>query len=112
MEVFFSDKKMCKICADSRLLKKHYGQNANKIEMRLFELYSVDNLSQVPTTPPPRCHMLTGNREGQFAVDIQHPFRIVFVPAVEPIPRKADGGIDLERVTAVEIIWIGDYHGE
>lgn len=103
---------MQRVCSDEKLLQREYGQNAKKIKMRLFELYSADNLAQIPATPPPRRHQLTGDRKGQFAVDVKQPFRIVFVPANDPIPRRDDGGVDLEKVTMVEIVWIGDYHGE
>lgn len=113
MDVYFSDRKIQKICCDEALLRKEYGaQNAKKIMMRLHEMYSVENLSQISTYPPPRRHQLSGERNGQFAVDIKHPFRIVFVPYSEPIPVLEDGGIDVSKVTSIEIIWIGDYHGE
>ena len=112
LEVLFSDKKLQKICSNEKQLQKEYGQNARKIQRRLFELHSVDNLSQISPSPPPRRHQLKGERKGQFAVDVKHPFRIVFVPANAPVPLKNDGGVDLEKVTVVEIVWIGDYHGE
>ena len=112
LEVLFSDKKLQKICSDEKLLQREYGQNARKIQRRLFELHSVDNLSQISPLPPPRRHQLKGDRKGQYAVDVKHPFRIVFVPANDPVPLKDDGGVDLEKVTVVEIVWIGDYHGE
>ena len=97
LEVLFSDKKLQKICSDEKLLQREYGQNA---------------LSQISPLPPPRRHQLKGDRKGQYAVDVKHPFRIVFVPANDPVPLKEDGGVDLEKVTIVEIVWIGDYHGE
>ena len=106
MEVLFSDKKLQKICSDVKLLQREYGQNARKIQRRLFDL------SQISPLPPPRRHQLKGDRKGQYAVDVKHPFRIVFVPANDPVPLKEDGGVDLEKVTIVEIVWIGDYHGE
>lgn len=112
MEVRFSDKKIQKICSDEKLLQKEYGQNAKKIQKRLFELYSVDNLSEISPLPPPRRHQLKGDRKGQFTADVKHPFRIVFIPANNPVPYLEDGGIDLQKVTIVEIVWIGDYHGE
>ena len=104
---------MQRVCNDEHLLYKEYGnQNARKIMLRLTELASVDNLSEIPVTPPPRRHQLKNNRKGQFAVDIKQPFRIVFEPANDPIPMLDDGGIDIKKVTKIKVIWIGDYHDE
>ena len=36
--------------------------------------------------------------------------RIVFVPANEPLPEHERGGVDITRVTKIEIIEVGDYH--
>jgi proteic killer suppression protein len=58
----------------------------------------------------PRPHPLKGDRDGQFALDLVHPQRLLFEPANETIPRLEDGGIDWSQVTQICIIWIGDYH--
>ncbi|WP_242482682.1 hypothetical protein [Thiocystis violacea] len=55
-------------------------------------------------------HPLTGNRVGQFALRIDGLFRLVFEPAHEPIPRRDDGTVEWAEVTAVRIVFIGDYH--
>ena len=82
---------------------------AAKLRQRLAELKAFDTLNEVSHLPPSRCHELT-NRGGVYSVDLQQPYRLLFVPANEPIPRKADGGMDLRRVTAVEVIDIEDTH--
>jgi hypothetical protein len=56
-------------------------------------------------------HQLTENVDEQFAVDISRNERLVFEVADDPIPRKPDGGIDLERVTEIRVLRIEDYHG-
>ncbi len=113
MEVYFDSKKLQKICNSPNLLQAEYGvQNAKKIMLRLNEMHSVENLSYISVLPPPRRHQLTGDRGGQFAVDIKHPFRIVFVPCQENLAKLEDGGIDISKVTQIKIIWIGDYHGK
>lgn len=76
-----------------------------------MELRAADTLADISTLPPARCHQLSGDRAGQFAVDVQHPFRLIFEPAHDPVARKDDGGIDLTRVTAVRILEVTDYHG-
>jgi proteic killer suppression protein len=47
----------------------------------------------------------------QFAVDISANERLVFEVDHDPVPRKADGGIDLSKVLAGVILRIEDYHG-
>jgi proteic killer suppression protein len=76
-----------------------------------MELRAADTLADISMLPPARCHGLSGDRAGQFAVDVQHPFRLIFEPAHDPVPRKKDGGIDHARVTAIRILEVTDYHG-
>jgi len=60
--------------------------------------------------PAARCHELTADRKGQISVDLQHPYRLLFIPANVPLPRKPDGGLDWSAVTEIEIIEITDTH--
>lgn len=83
---------------------------AKTIMKRLAVLRAARNLGLVPSTPPDRRHQLRGDRDEQFAVDLVHPQRLVFETNHDPIPRKEDGGIDLEQVTAIMITDVIDYH--
>ena len=83
---------------------------AKVIAMRMAVLESARNLAEVPITPPNRRHQLVGDRDEQFAVDLVHPRRLVFAPDHDPVPRTGDGGIDIERVTAIMIEDVVDYH--
>ena len=83
---------------------------ARAIMTRLAVLREAQTLSMVPTVPPNRRHQLNGNRTGRYAVDLVHPHRLVFSSNHDPIPVKADGGIDTEQVTAITVIEIVDYH--
>ena len=80
------------------------------IQIRLAVLRNARSLSQVPVTPPDRFHLLRGDRIGQYAVDLVHPYRLIFEPNHDPIPRLPDGGVNLELVTAITILEIVDYH--
>jgi proteic killer suppression protein len=53
---------------------------------------------------------LTGNLKGHFSVDLAHPYRLLFVPANDPVPRDVQGGIDRNTVTEIEIVGIEDTH--
>ena len=111
MDVTFRTRKLEKTFNAVSVLQKTYGgQMAKAIRVRMAVLKAARNLAMVPTTKPDRRHQLIADREGQFAVDLVQPHRLVFEPNHQPLPRKDDGGIDTERVTAITILEVIDYH--
>lgn len=111
MVVYFHTSKLQKACCSGKEAVRAYGaQLARKLMQRLQELDAADTLADVARVPPPRCHELKGDRAGQLSVDLQHPYRLLFIPANEPVPRLADGGLDWLRVTEIEIIGVADTH--
>lgn len=111
MLIYFRTKKLQKVCSEQREMQKQLGQTmARKLQQRMAELKAAEALSDISHLPPPRCHELTGNRAGQFSVDLEHPYRLLFIPADDPIPYREDEGIDLALVTEIEIIDIEDTH--
>ena len=93
------------------MLKKAFGVlNERALKARYIVLEKAHNLSMVPTIPPERRHQLKGPRKGQFAVDLVHPHRLVFKVDLDPVPKKDDGGIDTQKVTAIKILDVCDYH--
>lgn len=91
------------------LVKKEGGIRAKKIRQRLDDLRAADNLEQMRSLPG-RCHELSENRKGQLSLDLDHPWRLIFVPADDPPAVKPDGGIDWKNVTIIEVIGIEDTH--
>ena len=110
MEILFATNKLKKIFNDEHQLKRVYGNLFPKIKLRMNVLRNAANLAAVPTTPPDRCHPLEADRIGQYAVDLIHPHRLVFMPSEDPPPRKGDGGIDKEGVLSITVIEVVDYH--
>lgn len=111
MEITFKTKKLQKVFNSEKELRKNYGDRMAKvIQRRLAVLKNANGLSLVPTIRPERLHQLIGEREGQFAVDLVHPQQLVFEPTHSPTPVKEEGGIDRDRITAITIIAVVDYH--
>ena len=111
MDIAFRTRKLERTFNSADALQKAYGARMTRAIMnRLAVLKAARALALVPTTPPERRHQLRGDRDEQFAVDLVHPRRLVFVPNHEPLPRRDDGGIDTEQVTAITIIAVVDYH--
>lgn len=111
MEITFRTQKLKKTFDSERALKRTYGDRmAGAIKRRLATLKNAHTLALVPTRPPDRLHLLTGNRKGLYSVDLVHPYRLIFKPNHDPVPLKEDGGIDKDEVTKITIREVEDYH--
>jgi len=110
VDIEFDAKKFEKEVNSSKLLVRRHGdRRAKLIRRRLDELHAAVTLEDVRNLPGPRCHELRGDRAGQLSVDLDHPYRLLFVPT-EPIPTKEDGGLDWARITAIIVLGIEDTH--
>ena len=111
MHILFKTKQLEKIFATEKALVKKFGTAiARIIIMRRTLLEAAPTLKYVPIEKPTRRHQLENNRHEQFSVDLKHRHRLIFQVANDPIPRKEDGGIELDLVTAIIIIEVIDYH--
>ena len=111
MDILFKTKKLWKQCNNHKELNKAFGsKRARLIQRRLDEFKAAKTLKDVATLPGPRCHELTGDKTGQLSVDLDHPYRLLFMPANDPVPKKVDGGLDWTRIIRIEILGVKDTH--
>ncbi len=92
-----------------RLVRRHNLQRAKQIRRRLDDLGAAQTLEVVRTLPG-RCHELKGERSGQLSIDLDGPYRLLFAPAHNPLPRKPDGGLDWTRVRAIILVGVVNTH--
>jgi toxin HigB-1 len=112
VEITFADKKFEKLANDDRKRVKEFGKlRAEKIKARLTQLRSAVNLEQVRYLPG-NFHELTNNRKGQWACDLDQPYRLVFTPHQNPIPTNQHGHYVWMEITGIEIIEVVNYHKE
>lgn len=113
MEIIYDSTWLKKRCDSEREANKEWGPHvAKKLRVRLAELRAAERLSDISPHRPARLHELDHNRAGQLAVDLHGGFRLVFKPCHDPVPRKPDGGLDRDAVTAIRVIEVGDYHDD
>ena len=111
MDILFASRKLEKLCNEDRSARKQLGaENARKLRRRLDDLAAAATLNDLRHLPG-RCHELTGDLAGHLALDLQGAMRLIFEPTNEPVPRKADGGLDWLSITRVRLVRIEDYHG-
>ena len=82
---------------------------ARRLQRRLDDLRAAYCLEDMRCLPG-RTHELIGNLAGYLSLDLDHPYRLLFIPNHDPMPTKSDGGVDWIQVTAIEIIEIRDTH--
>lgn len=110
MEITFGDRKLAKIANDDRKLDREYGKlRADKIRTRLAQLRDALTLEDVRYLAG-NFHELRNDRKGQWACDLDQPFRLIFTPHENPIPTNADGQYVWIEITGVEVIEITNYH--
>jgi proteic killer suppression protein len=91
-------------------MDKAFGVLAKILRRRLAVLKEARCLADVPSGPPDRCHLLSQDRKGQFAVMLSGNWRLVFRPNHDPVPVHPKGGLDLGAITAIEFLEVVDYH--
>lgn len=112
MKIKFKDKKLAKLVNDDRKMDKVLGsKRAKLLRLRLTHLQAAITLEEVRYLPG-NYHELTNKRKGQWACNLDQPYRLVFTPQERPIPLNNNGQYIWIEITAIEIIEIIDYHKE
>lgn len=98
MQIEYKNKKIEKICTYTDEAEKRHGKEmAEKIELRVWQIASAETVEEMIEHHVGRCHQLKGKRQSQYAVDLVHPYRLVF-------EKKG------EQIQIACIIEIVDYH--
>lgn len=112
MYIDFNDQDL-EACANSDrvCVRKMGAARAKKYGMRLTALRGAVALSDLRNAPG-KFHELTNNRKGQWACDLDQPYRLIFRPQEDPIPENEDGQYIWEEIKGVVVLEIINYHRE
>lgn len=98
MQITYKTRKLEKVCTNAAEAERKYGQEmALKIHQRMDEIAAALTVEMMVQFRIGRCHLLKGNRKNQYAVDLVHPYRLVF---------EKQGN----EIQIANIIEIADYH--
>jgi toxin HigB-1 len=108
VEILFSNSRLRDICASEREMQRKFGSvRARKVAQRLQQLRVAETLEDVRIMAG-HCHLLTGDRKGHLALDLEGPYRLIFQPSVWTQDNR--GGLDWSAVQSVVVLEIVDYH--
>lgn len=110
MEITFDNNKLKKLANNYSKCQKAMGVQRTKLfNKRLGDLNDALTLEDVRNLPG-NYHELKEDRKGQWACDLDQPYRLIFEPHERPIPTDAAGKYIWLEIKGVEIIEIIDYH--
>lgn len=112
MDITFHNKKLEKLVCNEAKLFRELGQLRAKLLLRrIAALTAAQTLEDVRYIPG-NYHELTADRKGQWACDLDQPYRLIFEPHEAPIPTDASGRYIWLEIKGVELIEITNYHGK
>jgi len=110
VEITFYRKKLKQQANDYQKGIRDLGQKRAKLlQKRLQTLRFAESLEDVRYAPG-HFHELTNNRKGQWACDLDQPYRLIFIPHEQPVPTDENGISIWVEIKGVEIREIVDYH--
>jgi proteic killer suppression protein len=108
LDILFASGALRRLCHDEAIaLRTLDAAVVRHLRARLDDLSAAACLGYAAMLPG-RFHALA--TDGQFAFNLAEGFKLILVPADEPLPRNADGSVNLDKVSAVTVISIGRPH--
>jgi plasmid maintenance system killer protein len=78
LQIHYRTRKLERQCTISVEARKTYGLDiAAKLQQRIAEIEAADTLDMLVQYNIGRCHVLLGGRQGQYAMDLVHPHRLI-----------------------------------
>lgn len=79
MQIRYRNNKIAKICTNISVAEKTHGREmAEKIHLRIKQILAAPSVEMLIQYRIGRCHSLKGDRKTQYAMDLIHPYRLIF----------------------------------
>ncbi|MCQ2063529.1 MAG: killer suppression protein HigA [Fibrobacter sp.] len=104
VEVLFKDKDLERCAVDMNFALRRMGQKRYHIYLKRIQYMLVVPNFESLRLGAGRFHELSGNRQGQWACDLDQPYRLVFRAGEDTTGRK------WVEITKAEVLEVVDYH--
>ncbi len=96
MNIIFADRKLEKYANDYKLsIRKLGAVRAELYQRRLQDMLDVESFADLKFLPG-NFHQLTGDRVGQWACNLDQPYRLIFQPGEAPVPKDEKWNTDFK----------------
>ena len=117
MEIQFKTKRLQETCNNRKKRDQEYGpERGKRLGTRLDQIRAAASLEEFRQVHQ-RAHPLKADRKGQWAADLDGPYRLIFEPIPDPVTddnqvEKAESSSAPDKIRIVKILEVGvDYHG-
>lgn len=98
LKIRYRTKKLEKVCTDFAVAQREHGKDmARIIHQRIDQITAAPSVEMLVQYSIGRCHLLIGDRMGEYAMDLKQPYRLVFE-------------VINEEISVARILYIEDYH--
>lgn len=112
MEIISKDHNLASYIRDyAKAIKELGAKRAKILQKRIAQMEDANSLEDMRNLPG-HFHELREDRKGQWACDLDQPYRLIFEPKEKPIPTDPDGKYIWIEIKAVELIEVVNYHGK
>lgn len=112
MKIETKNKELDLVLKQNSKAGKEFGERRLRLLItRIKALEKAESLEEVRYLPG-HFHELKENRKGQWACDLDQPYRLIFEPKEKPIPTDPNGKYIWLEIKAVELIEVTNYHGK
>ena len=112
MEVTYKNNTLRKYAENAKFSVQKLGPRRSELYLkRIGDLLAAETLEDVRHLPG-NFHDLKENRKGQWACNLDNPYRLIFEPHEKPIPTNPNGQYIWCEIKGVEILEIDNYHGK
>lgn len=112
MLVSSQDKKLGTYASNyAQALKALGKKRADLLHKRMKAFADADNLEDLRMMAG-HFHELVDDRKGQWACDLDQPYRLIFEPHESPIPTDKDGKYIWVKIKSIELVEMVNYHGK
>ncbi len=79
LRITYKSNNLKRICTNYTIAKRKHGEKmAQLIHQRINELEAAESIEILVKYSIGRCHPLKGNRKDEYAMDLIHPYRLIF----------------------------------
>lgn len=98
LKINYRSNSLERVCTDFSIAQRKYGERmARLINQRIDELQAADSIDMLIKYSIGKCHPLEGDRKGEYAINLVHPYRLIFEQS-------------RTNANTIRIISIEDYH--